>query len=224
MMGMLCASLAHAQMQEVVVTANRVNGEDYSRMPAVTITKQADFLVRSVRLNNDTRSDAARTEELYQTIKDLLGAAAKQSGFGLAYGEDFLIPITAADYKIPLNPEGKRPDASYVDIYIKIALGSQANVSEVITKLNGFIKNAKLTGRTEIKPQDDLALSLVNPERFRYEIIQKISQDATQLRAAVSKGCKVGIEGLENRVMWQRSDISELTLYIPHRVQLTDCE
>ena len=212
------------QVGEVVVTGSRISGEDYSRMPAVTITKQADFLIRSLRLSNDTRSEGARSDELYQTIKDLLSATSKQPGFALAYGEDFLIPITAQDYKIPLNPEGKREDSSYVDIYVKIALGASVNMSEVATRLNGFVKNAKLTGRTEIKAQDDLALSLVNPERYRYEIIQKISQDAVQLRASVGESCKVSIAGLEGRVMWQRSDISELTLYIPHRVQLTDCK
>ena len=61
-------------------------------------------------------------------------------------------------------------------------------------------------------------------DRRHHEIIQKISQDAAKLRASVGESCKVEIAGLESRVMRQRSDTSELTLYIPHRVQLTDCK
>ena len=223
-LALLSSGSVLGQVGEVVVTGSRISGEDYSRMPAVTITKRADFLIRSLRLTNDTRAENVRSDELYQTIRDLLNAASKQPGFALAYGEDFLIPITTQDYKIPLNPEGKRPDSSYVDIYAKIALGANVNMSEVTSRLSTFVKTAKLAGRTEVKPQDDLALSIVNPERYRYEIIRKIAEDAVQLRGSVGETCKVGIAGLESRVMWQRSDIAELTLYIPHHVQLTDCK
>lgn len=212
------------ELAEVVVTGYRSSGEDYLTMPAITIKRQADFLVRSVHVTNDTRSEQGRTDEIYQTIKDLLTAAGKQPGFALAYGEEFLIPITASDYKIPLEREGSRADSSFVDIYVKIALGPNVNVSDVTTRLNRFIKEAKVAGRTEVKAQSDLALSVVNPERYRYEIIHKIAQDAAKLRSTVGASCTIEISGLENRVLWQRSDISELTLYIPYEVELSGCQ
>jgi hypothetical protein len=64
----------------------------------------------------------------------------------------------------------------------------------------------------------------VTPEKYRYDIIGKITEDAKKLREAVGAKCRVELSGLANRVSWQRSDISELTLYIPYQVQLTDCE
>jgi hypothetical protein len=91
-------NLACAQMEEVVVTGSRINGDDYSRMPAITVTKQADFLIRSIKLSSDTRLEAGRTDELYQSIKDLLASASKRPEFSLAYGEEFLIPIAADEY------------------------------------------------------------------------------------------------------------------------------
>jgi hypothetical protein len=39
--------------------------------------------VRSVHVTNDTRSEQGRTDEIYQTIEDLLTAASKQPGFAL---------------------------------------------------------------------------------------------------------------------------------------------
>lgn len=54
----LVASLASAQeagVEEIVVTGSRVDFA-YDDMPAVTITKEADFLVQSIRLLNDSRS------------------------------------------------------------------------------------------------------------------------------------------------------------------------
>ncbi len=222
-LALVAASAANAEVAEIVVTGSRVSGDDYSAMPAITITRQADFLVQSIHLTNDTRMESARVAETYQTIRDLLTSASKHTEFALAYGDEFLIPITADDYKIPLSPQGTRPDTSYVDIYIKIALTPKANISEIAARLDSFIKAAKVSGRTEIRSQGDVALSVVNPERFRYEIIEKIAQDAKRLRTAVAESCKINVEGLEGRVMWQRSDISELTLYIPHRIELSDC-
>ena len=34
----------------------------------------------------------------------------------------------------------------------------------------------------------------------------------------------VEVSGLASRVSWQRSDVSELTLYIPYKIQLTGCQ
>jgi hypothetical protein len=215
---------AQAPTGEIVVTGSRISGEDYSRMPAVTIEKRADFLVQEIRLTNDTRDAIARRKELYQTIRDLVADASKKPGMALGYGDEFLIPITAQDYEIPLSSSGQRPDTSYTHLYVKVALEPNDDVSKALQMLTSFIAKARVTGRTEIDPEDDLALSLVNPERYRYEIIEQISADAKRLQAAIGSQCRVAISGLSNRVSWQRSDISQLTLYIPYQVELAECQ
>lgn len=212
------------QLREIVVTSSRVSGEDYSGIPAITLERRADFLVQQVRLTNDTRAADARRKELYQTIRDLLADAARKPGMALGYGDEFLIPITADNHEIPLHAAGQRPDTSSTTLYVKVALGPNDDVSKALSALSAFISKARVTGRTEIQPQDDVALSIVNPERYRYEIISQISADAKKLQASVGPQCRVSISGLSNRVSWQRSDISQLTLYIPYEVQLTDCQ
>jgi len=51
---------------------------------------------------------------------------------------------------------------------------------------------------------------------------------AREIRAhaasAMHRQCKVEIAGLSNRVSWQRTDVSELTLYIPYQIELSDCQ
>jgi hypothetical protein len=163
-------------------------------------------------------------KELHQTIRDMAADAAKQPGMALSYGDEFLIPITATSYEVPLGTGGKRPDTSSTEIYVKMALGAQDNVPKSIAALNAFIKKARVSGRTEIEPLDDVGLSLVSPEKYRYDIIAKITEDAKKLQAALAAQCKVEISGLSNRVSWQRSDVSELTLYIPYQIQLASCQ
>jgi hypothetical protein len=219
----LCAP-AWSQLEEVVVTGSRVSGDDYSRIPAIALQQRADFLVQRIRLTNDTRSQDARTKELHQTIRDMVADAAKQSGIALSYGDEFLIPITPTAYEVPLNDGGKRPDTSSTSIYVKMALGEKDNVPDAIARLRGFIKKGRVSGRTEIEPDGDVGLSLVTPEKYRYSIIAKITEDARKLHSAVGTQCKIRLSGLSSRVLWQRSDVSELTLYIPYGVELTECQ
>jgi hypothetical protein len=215
---------AWAQVDEVVVTGARISGEDYSSIPAVVLQRRADFLVQRVRLTNDTRAEDARIRELHQTIRDMVSDAAKKPGIALSYGDEFLIPISAAATEVVLGPGGKRPDTSSTSIYVKMALGEKEDVPAAIANLTAFIKKARISGRTEIEPEDDVGLSLVTPEKYRYEIITKITEDAKKLREAVGSKCRIQLSGLANRVSWQRSDVSELTLYIPYQVQLEECE
>jgi hypothetical protein len=217
-------SSAWAQVDEVVVTGARISGDDYSGIPAVVLQRRADFLVQRILLTNDTRAEDARIKELQQTIRDMVADATKKPGIALSYGDEFLIPISANATEVVLNSGGKRPDTSFASVFVKMALAEKDDVPAAIASLRTFIKKARISGRTEIEPADDVGLSLVAPEKYRYDIIAKITEDAKRLRGAVGAKCKVQLSGLANRVSWQRSDISELTLYIPYQVQLSDCE
>jgi hypothetical protein len=209
--------------QEVVVTGARISGDDYSRIPAIVLERRADFLVQRIRLTNDTRAEEGRRKEIYQTLRDMLTDSGKLTGIALGYGEDFLIPITSNSYELPLE-KGSKPDTSATDIYVKMALSARDEVPKAIAQLTAFIKQARLAGRTEIEPQGDVGLSLVTPEKYRYDIIGKITEDARKLQSTIGSQCRIEINGLSNRVSWQRSDISQLTLYIPYQVQLTGCQ
>ena len=215
---------AWAQVDEVVVTGARISGEDYSSIPAVVLQRRADFLVQRIRLTNDTRAEDARIKELHQTIRDMVADATRKPGLALSYGDEFLIPISAAATEVVLGPGSKRADTSTTSIYVKMALGEKEDVPRAIAMLTDFIKKARISGRTEIEPEDEVGLSLVTPEKYRYDIIRKITEDAKRLREAVGAKCRIQLSGLANRVSWQRSDVSELTLYIPYQVQLEECE
>ncbi len=223
-LALVAGATAWGQVEEVVVTGSRISGDDYSGIPAVVLQRRGDFLVQQIRLTNDTRAEDARIRELRQTVRDMVGDAAKKPGMALSYGDEFLIPISASATEVVFDDGGKRPDTSSASIYVKMALGEKDDVPAAIASLTAFIKKARMSGRTEIESEDEVGLSLVTPEKYRYDIIGKITEDARKLRAAVGPKCRVQLSGLANRVSWQRSDVSELTLYIPYQIELTECE
>ena len=221
----LLASLASAQdaaLEEIVVTGSRVD-VDYYEMPAVTITKKADFLVQNIRLINDSRSPDLRKAEIIETIENLIRRSRSMEGMALSYGRGFLEPINLDDESLQLLEDRQRVDTNYIDIYAKVALDLDRSSKAQIADLREFISGAKKAGRTEILPLGDIGLSIVGPEQYRYEIIEKIAAENAKVGQAMNADCEITIGGLEGRVQWDRTSVSELTLYIPYGMEVSDC-
>lgn len=221
----LIASVASAQdaaLEEIVVSGSRVD-VDYYEMPAVTITKKADFLVQNIRLVNDSRSPDLRKAEIIETIENLFRRSRSMEGMALSYGRGFLEPINLDDESLQLLEDRQRIDTSYIDIYAKVALNPDRSSKAQIADLREFISGAKKAGRTEILPLGDIGLSIVGPEQYRYEIIEKIAAENVKVSQAMNADCEFTIGGLEGRVQWDRTSVSELTLYIPYGIEVSDC-
>ena len=216
------ASAQDAALQEIVVTGSRVD-VNYYGMPAVTVTKTADFLVQNIRLVNDSRSPDLRKKEIIETIENLIRRSRSMDGMALSYGSGFLEPINLDDESLQLLEDRQRTDTSFVDIYAKVALNTDRSPKAQIADLREFISGAKRAGRTEILPLGDIGLSIVGPEQYRYEIIKKIAAENAKVREAMNADCTITIGGLEGRVQWERTSVSELTLYIPYRMEVADC-
>ncbi len=221
----LAASVAFAQdaiLEEIMVTGYRSDA-DYYEMPAVTITRKADFLVQNIRLTNDSRSPDLRKTEIIETIQNLIRRSQSMEGMALSYGRGFLEPIDLDDEALQLLEDRQRVDTNYIDIYAKVALNPVRSSKVQIDDLREFISGAKIAGRTEILPLGDIGLSIIGPEQYRYEIIQKIAAENMRVSQAMDAECEITIGGLEGRVQWERTSVSELTLYIPSGMEVSNC-
>ena len=222
---MACSFAALGQdLNEIVVTGSRSGWHDLSETPAISITKPGDFLLQKVRLVNDTRDDKARHEEIYDTIAAML--SRKGSAIQIAHGEEYLTTLDQANYKIEIDEEDekKRADVSFVELYIKVPIANDAARAEALTReLKDFIKDVPRKGRTEINSEEETALSLVSPDKYRYELIEKIAADARKISETLGGKCKIGVKGLEGRIQWARASVSELLLYIPYAMEVGEC-
>ena len=220
--GLAFAALcANAQTEEIVVTGMR-SGE-YGEMPAVTIKKPADFLVQEIRLVNDSRSPELRKKEIISTIDAMLRSASSNKRIALSYGDGFLEPVNLNDESLQIIEDKRRADTSAIDIFVKTTLVASDNTKERIAELRKFIADARLTGRTEIETLGDIGLSIVDPERYRYDILARIAGENARMVQAMGNKCRIKLGGLEGRVRWERTDVAELTLFIPYGAEVTDC-
>lgn len=208
------------ELEEVVVTAKMRSG-DYYEMPAVTVKKTADFLVQKIRLINDSRSPELRKKEIIETLDRLIKASKKIKGIELSYGDGFLVPVNLNDDSLQLIEDRKKSDTSYVNIFVKVSLNKNLSPKQKIAELRGFISDADLVSRTEIETFGDIGLSIIGPEQYRYEILEKVVAENKKMKDVVGGVCEMKIAGLEGRVEWDRSGVAELTLYIRYATEIT---
>ena len=219
---MVAGITAYAEsLEEVVVTGQRAS--DYSEMPAITITKPADFLVQQIQLINDSRSPDLRKKEIIQTIEGMLKRAASERNIALSYGEGFLVPVNLTDESLQIIEDKRRPDTSHVEVYVKVTLAAGDDTKARIAALRKFIEKTPLVGRTEVEPLGDVGLSIVGPEKYRYDILARLAEENARLAKVLGGKCEVKVSGLSRRVMWERTEVAELMLYIPYDMEMGHC-
>ena len=202
---------------EIVVTANRVEQDSYSRdMPAVGLRRPADYLVQQVVIRGDTRDPKERRREIYEMLGKAVSMAAK-GGIELAYGDYILTPLTAENVTNLALKNDNRPDSQRVDFLVKVRLSGMTG-QQAEAKIAKFIDSVPEVGRAQMDAFDDSTLSVVGPDSYRQKIAAVIAEDARMLSQTVGEGYAVEIEGLNMPVQWTRAGPSDVLLYIPYKL------
>jgi hypothetical protein len=81
------------------------------------------------------------------------------------------------------------------------------------------VRSIRGDGRTEIFT-GNLGLSIRNPEKYRYEVVQAVAEDVKKLREAFGDTFEIVVSGLDARLKWERSSVSEIELFLPYRYEV----
>jgi hypothetical protein len=211
----------------IIVTANRYQ-DRYENfvIPAVSIKRRADFVVVSLVMESDTRDAAQRRLELEEALKDMarrtqtgeISLALLDEGVEGDGGETRLRPFTVP-LAMGLLRAGTRPDTTRVEILARTAVGKQDTLQGIEGRLDAFLDRVPRPGRVLITSKR-IDLSLVDPGQYRGDLIAAILADGRKALALAGPGHALKIEGLEGRIAWRRSGDLDLTLYLPHRLQI----
>jgi hypothetical protein len=217
---------------EVVVTGSRIRQvyidprtnvaiepeEDSDALPAVGMRRRADFALLPVVVAGDTRDRDQRRQEILTMVRSALDLA-RRSGVELAIGDFFVVPLTADNYRTLAFLGDGRPDSERVAFFVKTRLGSSADeANQAITRLEQFIRAVPAAGRAEMRASGPLTLSIVAPDQYRGQILDMIAQDARSVAARFGPEQAIEAHGLDRPVEWRRAGVTEVFLYIPHRL------
>ena len=217
---------------EVVVTGSRArqiyidprtNTGDRDRggcsgLPSVGLRRRADFALLPVIIAGDTRERDQRREEILTMVRSALDLA-RRSGIELAIGDFFVVPLTADNYRTLAFIGDGRPDSERVAFFIKTRLGASADeANAAITRLEQFVRSVPAAGRAEMRAAGPLTLSIVAPDQYRGQILDMIADRRPRHRRALRPRSAVEARGLDRPVEWRRAGVTEVFLYIPHRL------
>jgi len=173
--------------------------------------KRADFLLLQITLVNDSREEDRRKEEIFATLKDMLNQVPTASKIEL-FTEEFT--LNKSHYQIPLVDLQDKRDTSRTSLYAKVPLVENDDVGKLAEVLRSYVSHAKGVGRTEIFT-GNLGVSIIQPEKYRYEVLQAVAADVKRIKETFGDAFEVIVTGLDSRLIFQRSSISEVELYLP---------
>lgn len=212
------ASAQDLLSQEVVVTAKRVEQDDYQRdMPAVGLRRTADFLVQEVTIRGDTRDPKQRAAEIREMLKSAVLMAGKH-GVQLAFGDYILTPLTLQNLDDVTLTNDNRPDSQKLEFLIKAPLGGSESGTAAQKRIEDYVEAVPEVGRAQMDETGDPSLSIVGPDQYRTQIADKVMEDARAIAAKMGPDYAVTLEGLNMPVLWTRAGSSEVMLYIPYKL------
>ena len=192
--------------------------EDASGLPQVGLRRRADFALLPVVVAGDTREREQRRQEILTMVRSALDLA-RRAGIELAIGDFFVVPLTAENYRTLVFHGDGRPDSERVAFFVKTPLGASADeANQAITRLEQFVRSVPAAGRAEMRAAGALTLSIVAPDQYRSQILDMIATDARATAGRFGPQQQVEAHGLDRPVEWRRAGVTEVFLYIPHRL------
>ncbi|WP_109806635.1 TonB-dependent receptor [Sphingosinithalassobacter portus] len=198
--------------QEIVVIAARRT--DYTSIPVIRLKRTADFAILEVVVSGDTRDSAQRQEEIYGMVRKAIELAPRY-GVELATGQLVVEPLTIDNYRDLGLEKGEREDSDEARFYVKARLESGMGSADALGRITRFVEAVPTVGRALIEADGDLALSVVQPDQYRGQIIALIAEDANRTASAFGPGYGVQVSQLEQPVRWVRASLTEVFLYLP---------
>jgi hypothetical protein len=217
---LMSAATAYAQ-EEIVVTGSRLRAEQSAAATAnIGIRRRADFAVQRVSVYGDAREKDARRREILQTVRNAIELGARRQIL-IAYGQTTIEPLTLANYadKLKFAVDEDRADAERVTFTIKTPL-TDGSTAAAFERLAAFAKAVPTVGRAVVEADDEPGVSIVDPGRYRREIIAAIAADATAAAGAFGPGYAAEVADLARPVRWALVSPTEVLLYIDHGLKV----
>lgn len=217
----------------IVVTGARLEAFEDDFVPYVHLVRQADAISVRLRVTCDTRDRTQRLEELRATLRNLVRAADRnrQVEAGLLirqaeFGNEIIIDFdTTMTESVEVRAGRGRSDVSEVVIMASTPIGDGDTVDSAAGRINSFIRQVELVGRTEVLNTGNWELTVTGgPSRYRQEIVSAIAANARETAASFGPDFEIGVSGLEGPVRWQQSSALELSLYIDYTLQVASGE
>ncbi len=207
--------------ETVVVTGSRIERSDYDEyfdgdQSAIGLTRTADYFVKPIYVNSDSRDAAVRRSEVNAMLEATI-ALAEAKGISLVAGEYKLAPLTRENMADLVSyGRGGRPDTTRVKIYARLPVGGAfEGVDAVDQAVRAFKTEVPVTGRAYMET-GSTNLAIDDPDQYRGAVVKAIANEARRYAAMFGSDYGIEIRGLDSELYFNQASQTELFLYIEH--------
>ena len=219
--GSLLAPFGASAQDTVVVTGTRIDRSAYDEyyeddQSAIGLTRTADYFVKPIYVNSDSREANIRRQEVDAMLRALIERAQSQ-GISLVAGQYKLSPLTLETMDdLLVYGRGNRPDTTRVKLYARLPVGGKfRGQDEVDDTIRAFQKDVPVTGRSYIETgSTDLAID--NPDQYRGAVVRAIADEAKRYAAMFGGDYGIEIRGLDSELYFKQASQTEVFLFIEH--------
>jgi hypothetical protein len=177
--------------------------------------RKADFFVKPLNINSDSRDATVRLEEVKTMLRATM-TAAREQGISLVAGEYTLEAVTEDNLDRLTFGRGSRPDTTQVTIYARLPVdGTITSTAKADERINPFVKGVAATGRSYIET-GATSLAITDPDKYRLDVVKVIAGEARSYSAQFGSDYGVEIRGLDTDLFWKQAGETDVFLYIKH--------
>jgi hypothetical protein len=200
--------------EEFLVTTART---DKSVIPGASLKRPADFLLQRVKVSSDAREENVRKDEIFETLKLMSAAAARDKTIDLVMLLDArVIPLRLDAATVKLT-RGSRADTSETTICVRTkVIPGASHVTELYGKLKAFPTTIKPAGRSAIDVYGDVEVSIVNPSQYREQVVKLYAADSKLVTSTLGAEYRVVTRGIDRQLQWVRDGMTDVTFFISY--------
>lgn len=208
----LAHSLAFASSQSYFIIAYKG-----VKSTAVSLIKQADYLSMPLTVKSNQRDSAERFAEIRQA-QNLIVAKAKENSELIVHRGPISISLKPLS-KMSLYSSYSHNRPTEAQFYILAKLKKEEDVYACADRIRKFIDSITMPGKS-YHSIGQIELAVDNPEQYRPELLEKISQNIAFLKKTLKTNGNALVRGLERPVLVHQMDDKNVELFIDYELTI----
>ena len=185
----------------------------------VTLVKRADYVSFAVTVTS-VESDFNNRIRLIGEARNVVTESLAKQGIRFETGPAYLAleqPGSSSTFS-SASVSYNRPNEAVVHVLVPLAKSGD-NIFDATSRAATNLTKLQLPARTSLR-YSPFRLALDNPERHRKELIAKIAEEVTAIKAAMRSNGKVTVSGLASPIQVRQVNDTDVELSLSHAVSI----
>lgn len=218
---MTFSNFSHAQdaLESIVVTGTRIDSNAFSstNVPNVRLRVPADFVLFEATFVNGDLDLERRKTDLEKTFQRIRREDENRNDIEILIGDaEQSYPLESTNFDEAYGSYGQRGSLS---IALRVDADGGETYDDVRDRVETFLDEIEEFGRVQYFMSDEQYIGLRDPERFRRQLVDAISNEVNRLSDAFSAS-EITVFGMDQKTVTLPTGALSLDVFIPYTLTI----